>query len=179
MSPGTVAFCLLWGEYRVPWILAFFWWLFCLREGRAWFQQSLSSDSLMLLNLSASLLNSDTGWTRVVCLVMSHMAVVSTTMQHWWQALPHPQPDIWIGALFVLSHPFWWVQRAMGLCFILRGCLILSELLLRGWWPLKGAHLLGRVTAPFLRPGHTSYLVILPGLGLLGTFVSLATLRSL
>lgn len=168
MSCGTGAFCLLWGEYKVPWISAFLWLLFCLREARVWFQQSLSSDSLILLSLSASLLNSCTraglGLSPWSCLTqllsLLHPALVTGSA-------PHSLRPGW--ELCLCCHMLSGECRGLGVCAF-SGCHIWAPS--EGMVTTKGAHLLGRVTAPFLCPGHSKSLVTLPGLRLVGDLFS-------
>lgn len=159
MSPGTGAFC---GVNTGSPGSGFFL-LFYLRETRAWFQQSISSDSLMLLNLSASLLNCHqagpalSAWS---CLTQLLFLLPSETGSGP-PSPPQPTPIAWDldGSSVCVVTSF--LVGAEDSRFV-------PELLPRGWWPPRElTSSLGWLHSS-CTPGHTNYLVTLPGLRLVG-----------
>lgn len=160
--------CLSWGEYRAPWI-----WLFsggCSISGRP-VHDSTSPCPLTLLCFLIFLLPYLTITRLDQSCLPDHVSHSCCLYYHLRQALgpalptsPPPQPETWMGALSVLSHPFWWVQRTIGLSLV--GAV--PELLPRGWWPPRElTSSLGWLQSS-CTPGHTNYLVTLPGLRLIG-----------
>ena len=133
----------------------FFWWCsrFYLREGRAWFHQSISfSDSLMLLNLSTSSRSSATRLSRSS--TQSHLTplfspLTSVTRERLWHSL---QPETWMAACFRGSS-VWVATSILVSAEDTAFCRVdtTAKLLLKGWWPPTELTSRARsVTAPFL-----------------------------